>query len=121
MSPDRRRHGCATGPRSDPAGRLSAMAEISRDEVAHLAMLSRIALTDEELDELTPQLEQILEAVATVNEVATPDVPATSHPIPLTNVFRPDEPGETLTPDQALGDAPDREGDYFRVPSILGD
>ncbi|MCD7100852.1 Asp-tRNA(Asn)/Glu-tRNA(Gln) amidotransferase subunit GatC [Pseudoclavibacter sp. 13-3] len=96
------------------------MAEISRDEVAHLASLSRIALSEAELDELTPQLEQILEAVASVNEVATPDVPATSHPIPLTNVFRPDVVGQTLSPDEALADAPDRDGNYFRVPSILG-
>ncbi|KAB1645660.1 MULTISPECIES: Asp-tRNA(Asn)/Glu-tRNA(Gln) amidotransferase subunit GatC [unclassified Pseudoclavibacter] len=96
------------------------MAEISRDEVAHLASLSRIALSEAELDELTPQLEQILEAVASVNEVATPDVPATSHPIPLTNVFRPDVVGETLSPDEALSDAPDRDGNSFRVPSILG-
>lgn len=97
------------------------MAEISRDEVAHLASLARIALTEEELEHLTPQLGQILHAVEAVNEVATPDVPATSHPIPLTNVFRPDVVGPTLSPDEALADAPDRSGNSFRVPSILGE
>ncbi|WP_028245032.1 Asp-tRNA(Asn)/Glu-tRNA(Gln) amidotransferase subunit GatC [Pseudoclavibacter soli] len=97
------------------------MAEITRDEVAHLASLARIALTEQELEHLTPQLGQILHAVEAVNEVATPDVPATSHPIPLTNVFRPDVVGETLTPDEALADAPDRSGNSFRVPSILGE
>ncbi|MCH4249967.1 MAG: Asp-tRNA(Asn)/Glu-tRNA(Gln) amidotransferase subunit GatC [Microbacteriaceae bacterium] len=97
------------------------MSDITRDEVAHLAELARIDLSDAEISSLTDQLGQILQAVAQVNEVATPDVPATSHPIPLTNVFREDIPGETLTTEQVFGGAPDVEEHMFRVPSILGD
>ena len=96
------------------------MPDITPEEVRHLADLARIDLTDHELAGLTGDLDRILDAVAVVSRVATPDVPATSHPLPLTNVFREDVPGATLTPDEALSDAPDRDGDFFRVPSILG-
>jgi aspartyl-tRNA(Asn)/glutamyl-tRNA(Gln) amidotransferase subunit C len=70
---------------------------ITTDVVAHLANLSRIALTPEEIDKLTGELGVILDAINKVQEVATADVPATSHPIPLTNVFRPDVIGATLS------------------------
>lgn len=101
--------------------RLSAMPEISRDEVAHLADLARIDLDDAELDHLAPQLNVILEAVASIQGVAGDDVAATSHPIPMTNVFREDvvEPG--LTPEEALSGAPEVEDQRFSVPRILGD
>ena len=66
------------------------MSEISAEQVAHLASLARIDLSPEEIESLTNELGQIVEAVAKVHEVAGPDVPATSHPLPLTNVFRPD-------------------------------
>ncbi len=95
------------------------MSAISRDEVAHLAALARIDLQPAELDRLAGQLGQILDAVATVREVAGDDVPATSHPLPLTNVTRPDEPRPTLTPDEALAGAPDAAEQRFRVPRIL--
>ncbi len=95
------------------------MTAISRDEVAHLAALARIDLQPAELDRLAGQLGQILDAVATVREVAGDDVPATSHPLPLTNVTRPDEPRPTLTPDEALAGAPDAAEQRFRVPRIL--
>ena len=95
------------------------MPAISRDEVAHLAALARIDLRPAELDRLAGQLEVILDAVATVREVASDDVPATSHPMPLTNVTRPDEPRPCLTPQEALGGAPEVAEQRFRVPRIL--
>jgi aspartyl-tRNA(Asn)/glutamyl-tRNA(Gln) amidotransferase subunit C len=97
------------------------MSEITPDVVRHLASLARIGLDEEEIERLTGQLGAIVDAVATVGEVATPDVPATSHPIPLGMVTREDVPGETLTPAQALAGAPERDGDFFKVSSILGE
>lgn len=90
-------------------------------QVAHLANLARIALTPDEIQKLTGELGIILESIATVSQVATPDVPATSHPIPLANVFRADVVGETLTPEQALAGAPERDGNRFKVSAILGE
>ncbi len=100
--------------------RLVGMPEITTEQVAHLAELSRIALQPDELEHLTTELQQIVSAVEAVNKVATPDVPATSHPIPLTNVFRPDVVQPSLTPEQALSDAPDAQDNMFKVPTILG-
>ncbi len=97
------------------------MSEITTDQVAHLANLARIALTADEIEKLTGELGVIIDSVARVNEVASADVPATSHPIPLSNVFRPDVPGETLTTEQALAGAPDHDGSRFRVSAILGE
>jgi aspartyl-tRNA(Asn)/glutamyl-tRNA(Gln) amidotransferase subunit C len=95
------------------------MSAISREEVAHLASLARIELGPAELDKLAGQLDVILGAVATVREVAGDDVPATSHPMPLTNVTRPDVPRPGLTAEQALSGAPEAEQGRFRVPRIL--
>ncbi|HEY0559384.1 MAG: glutamyl-tRNA(Gln) amidotransferase, subunit [Mycobacterium sp.] len=92
---------------------------ISRDEVAHLARLSRLALGDAELDHLAGQLDAILSAVARVSEAAGEDVPPTSHPLPLVNVFRPDVTRPGLTAEQALAGAPVAEDGRFRVPRIL--
>jgi aspartyl-tRNA(Asn)/glutamyl-tRNA(Gln) amidotransferase subunit C len=97
------------------------MPEISRDEVAHLATLARIDLHDEELDRLAPQLSVILESIASIAEVAAADIPPTSHAVPLTNVFRADEPRPCLTAEQALSGAPASEQQRFAVPRILGD
>ncbi len=97
------------------------MSEITPDVVSHLANLARIALTPDEITKLTSELGVIVDSVAKVTEVATPDVPATSHPIPLGTVTRPDVVGETLTPAQALAGAPEHELDQFKVSSILGD
>lgn len=97
----------------------SNAAEISAEQVAYLANLARIDLSPEEIESLTSELGQIVEAVAKVQEVAGPEVPATSHPLPLTNVFRPDEVRPSLTVEQALSGAPEREGDRFRVATIL--
>lgn len=97
------------------------MSEITPEVVTHLANLARIGLTDDEIARLTGELGQIVDSVAKVTEVATPDVPATSHPIPLGTVTRPDVVGVTLTPAEALAGAPERDGDLFKVSSILGE
>jgi aspartyl-tRNA(Asn)/glutamyl-tRNA(Gln) amidotransferase subunit C len=101
--------------------RLGHMSVLSRDEVAHLTRLARIDASDAELDQLSGQLGVILESVARVGEVAADDVPPMSHPLPLTNVTRPDEPQPSLTPQQALAGAPASDQQRFRVPRILED
>jgi aspartyl-tRNA(Asn)/glutamyl-tRNA(Gln) amidotransferase subunit C len=95
--------------------------EISRADVARLASLARIELTDAELDHLAPQLAVILESVAKVSEVADADVPPTSHAVPLSNVYRADELRPGLTPEEALAGAPEVEEQRFAVPRILGE
>ena len=95
------------------------MPSITRAEVAHLARLARIALTDDELDHLAPQLEVILGAVARVGEVAAADIPPTSHPLPLTNVTRPDVVRPSLGAAAVLAGAPAAEQQRFAVPRIL--
>lgn len=98
------------------------MAEpISRADVAHLARLARIAMTDAELDHLAEQLGVILGAVARVQEVAAADIAPTSHAVPLTNVFRADTAVPPLGAEDALAAAPSAEDGRFRVPQILGD
>jgi len=95
------------------------MPSITRADVAHLARLSRLALSDDELDQMAGQLEVIINAVARVSEVADADVPPTSHSVPLTNVFRPDELQPSLTSEAALAGAPAAEDQRFRVPRML--
>ena len=96
------------------------MSEINAEQVAHLANLARIALTEEEIAHLTTELGQIMQAVEKVGEVATPDVPPTSHPIPMQNVFRDDVVGTTvLTADEALAGAPESDGSSFMVSAVL--
>lgn len=106
---------------SDPTSADSGAPTITRDEVAHLASLARIALTDAELDHLAPQLSVILESVAAVSSVAADDIRPTSHAVPLENVFRADENTPSLTPEQALSGAPEVEQQRFSVPRILGE
>lgn len=101
---------------SEPSG-----AAITREQVAHLADLARIDLSDSELDHLAPQLSVILESIASIQGVAGDDVPPTSHPVPLTNVFREDVVVPGLTPEEALAGAPASEQQRFSVPRILGD
>jgi aspartyl-tRNA(Asn)/glutamyl-tRNA(Gln) amidotransferase subunit C len=98
---------------------MTPMPSITRADVAHLARLSRLALSDDELDQMAGQLEVIINAVARVSEVADADVPPTSHSVPLTNVFRPDELQPSLTPEAALAGAPAAEDQRFRVPRML--
>ena len=92
---------------------------ITRDEVAHLARLARLALDEAELDHLSGQLDVILNAVARVREVAAADIPPTSHAVPLTNVFRPDTLQPCLPREEVLAAAPAVEEGRFRVPRIL--
>src|SRR5271169_2280210 len=98
-------------PRTNP--RMACMS-ITRDEVAHLARLARITLSDAELDHLAPQLDQIISSVAQVQEVAADGIPPTTHATGLTNVFRADEPASCLTPEQALSGAPAVELQRFK-------
>ncbi|MFM7873708.1 MAG: Asp-tRNA(Asn)/Glu-tRNA(Gln) amidotransferase subunit GatC [Actinomycetota bacterium] len=97
------------------------MSKITRADVANLARLARIEMTEDELDHLSSELSVILDAVARVQEVAGKAVPPTSHPLPMTNVFREDENRLSLTPDEALSGAPAKEEQRFKVPKILGE
>ena len=92
------------------------MATIDREQVLHVARLARLALTDDEVDRLGSQLNAILEAVSKVSELDLDDVPPTSHPLDLANVWADDEPRPCLPLADALANAPDRDGSYFRVP-----
>ncbi|GAB2727210.1 Asp-tRNA(Asn)/Glu-tRNA(Gln) amidotransferase subunit GatC [Nocardioides pakistanensis] len=94
---------------------------ITRDEVAHLADLARIDLSDAELDHLAPQLAVILDSIKSISEVAAEDIPPTSHPMPITNVFREDVVRPGLTAEEALSGAPEVEQQRFAVPRILGE
>ena len=89
---------------------------ISRDEVLHVARLARLALTDEEVERLGAQLNAILEAVGKVAELDLEGVEPTAHPLDLVNVWAEDDPRPSLPVEDALGNAPDREGGFFKVP-----
>ena len=97
------------------------MAAISREDVAHLAKLARIDMSEAELDHLAQEMDVILGAVARVQEVAASDVPPTSHPIPVHNVVREDVVHPSLTPQEALSGAPAQAEERFKVPQILGE
>jgi len=97
------------------------MSEMTPQVIRHLAELSRIALGDEEIQRLSGEMGAIVSAVEAVSQVATDDVPPTSHPLPLGNVFRDDIVGETLSTEEALAGAPDHDGSRFRVSAILGE
>ena len=88
---------------------------ISREQVVHVARLARLALTDEELERFGAQLDAILAAVGKVSELDLADVEPTAHPLDLVNVWAEDEPRPSLSVDDALANAPEREGDFFRV------
>jgi len=106
-------------PTSEP--RAAEESKLTPDVVRHLAGLARIALTDVEVTKLTGELGIILASIDKVSEVATDEVPGTSHPISLVNVYRADVPGVTLTAAEALAGAPDHDGARFRVTAILGE
>jgi aspartyl-tRNA(Asn)/glutamyl-tRNA(Gln) amidotransferase subunit C len=96
--------------------RRIAVAEISRDEVLHVARLAHLELTDDEVAKFQEQLSAILEAVSKVAELDLADVPPTAHPLELENAWAEDEPRPCLSLDEVFANAPDREGDYFKVP-----
>ena len=89
---------------------------IERDDVLHVARLARLALTEDELDRLGRELNAILEAVGKVSELDLDDVEPTSHPRELVNVWAEDEPRPSLPVEEALANAPERDGNFFRVP-----
>jgi len=95
------------------------MAAINREQVAHLAQLAHIEMSDDELDRMANELAVIVDSVKSVSEAAGADVPATSHLIPLTNVMREDVVGHVLTAEEALSGAPDSADGRFKVPAIL--
>ncbi|NDK31411.1 Asp-tRNA(Asn)/Glu-tRNA(Gln) amidotransferase subunit GatC [Nesterenkonia haasae] len=97
------------------------MSEISRADVEHLATLAHIAMTDAELEKMASELAVIVDSVKRVQEAAGEDVPATSHPLPLTNVFREDIVGHVFTAEESLASAPDAEDSRFKVPAILSE
>lgn len=95
------------------------MTSITRAEVEHLARLARLQLSDDEIDHYAGQLDVILQSVARVSEVAAADIPPTSHPIPMVNVFREDVSRPGIDRDTIAAGAPAWEDDRFRVPRIL--
>ena len=106
---------------SEPVSEPVPQSRISRDEVAHLAQLARLAVTEEELDVFAGQLDVILGAVARVADVAAGDIAPTSHVVPLTNVYRTDEVRPSLARESVLAGAPSVEDEKFRVPRILAE
>jgi aspartyl-tRNA(Asn)/glutamyl-tRNA(Gln) amidotransferase subunit C len=94
---------------------------ISREDVAHVAGLARLRLSDEELDLFTGQLQAVLEHAEDVESLDTEGVPPTAHPYPLENVLRPDEPRPSLDRAEVLAQAPAAEDGRFRVPPVLGE
>jgi aspartyl-tRNA(Asn)/glutamyl-tRNA(Gln) amidotransferase subunit C len=94
---------------------------ISPAEVAHVARLARLDVTDDELAMFTEQLGAVLDHAADVEALDTAGVPPTAHPLPLRNVFRPDVARPSLDRDEVLAEAPDVEDNRFRVPRILGE
>ena len=96
--------------------RIRERLAITREQVEHVAALARLALTEDELTRLEAQLGAILDAVGKVSELDLTDVPPTSHPLDVVNVWAEDEPRASLSVDEALANAPEREGSYFKVP-----
>ena len=90
---------------------------ITRADVEHVARLARLALREDEIERFQEQLNAILEAVGKVSELDLADVPPTSHPLALVNVFGEDEPRSSWPLEDVLANAPEREGDFFRVPA----
>jgi aspartyl-tRNA(Asn)/glutamyl-tRNA(Gln) amidotransferase subunit C len=97
------------------------MAQITRDDVAHVAKLARLQLTDDELGTFTEQLAKVLDHARDVEALDVADVPPTSHPYPLQNVLRADDEAPCLDRDAALEAAPAVEDGRFRVPPVLGE
>jgi len=97
------------------------VSRISRDDVAHVAHLARLALSDDEIDLFAGQLAAVLEHAEDVAALDTSGVAPTAHPLPVRNVLRPDEPGPCLDREEVLAEAPQAEEGRFRVPRILGE
>jgi aspartyl-tRNA(Asn)/glutamyl-tRNA(Gln) amidotransferase subunit C len=96
------------------------VAVLSRSDVEHVAHLARLGLTADELERLEGQLNHILEQYAKLAELDTSDIPPTAQTIELENILRDDVSAPSLPVEAILANAPDRDGDHFRVPAILG-
>ncbi|OPZ83937.1 MAG: Aspartyl/glutamyl-tRNA(Asn/Gln) amidotransferase subunit C [bacterium ADurb.Bin429] len=92
---------------------------LSREEIEHVALLSRLKLTEEEMEQFTGQLNSILEHFEALKEADTGDIDATTHVVPMTNVMRADVQRPGFEPDEALANAPERVGDQFKVPRVV--
>ena len=92
---------------------------LSREQVQHIARLARVGVSDEDIDMFSEQLSEILDYFERLRQVDTEGVPPTAHTLPLHNVMREDEPQPCYDKEEALANAPLREGDYFRVRAIL--
>ncbi|GBD12231.1 Glutamyl-tRNA(Gln) amidotransferase subunit C [bacterium HR24] len=92
---------------------------IDRDEVLHIARLARVGLSEEDVHRFQEQLSQILDYFQVLQELDTSEVPPTSHVLPLQNVMRDDEPGASLPSQEVLANAPQREGDFFKVRAVF--
>ncbi len=93
--------------------------KISKTDVEHIAMLARLKLSEDEKITYSEQLSNILDYIDKLNELDTADVEPTSHVLEITNVFREDKLQESLHPDEALNNAPDRKDNFYRVPRII--
>ncbi len=95
---------------------------LTDDDVRHVARLAQLALTEQEISDLAPQLVEILAYAEKVSEIAVADVPPTSHAYPLVNVFRDDDVvGKPLTPEEVVANAPEEQDGQFRVPKLMAD
>ncbi|MFA5555339.1 MAG: Asp-tRNA(Asn)/Glu-tRNA(Gln) amidotransferase subunit GatC [Phycisphaerae bacterium] len=92
---------------------------ISKQDVQKVAKLGRLQLSDDEIEQFTGQLGSILEYVEKMNELDTSNVEPLAHCLPVNNIFRPDEINESLCSEKTLANAPDCEGEFFKVPKIL--
>ena len=108
-------------PSDEPTATTAAHPALGRQDIAHLARLARLAVTDEELDRFAGQLGAVLDAVAQVQRADAGDVVPTTHAVPLTNVLRDDVVTPSLPRDVVLAGAPAADEDRFRVPRILGE
>jgi len=93
--------------------------KLSRDEVLHIARLARLGLTETEVDKLSEQLSNILESFEVLQQVDTSGIPPTAQAIALQNVMKEDKEAASLPPDQILANAPQRDGDFFKVRAVL--
>jgi len=93
--------------------------KITMQDVEHVARLSRLALTDQEKERMRRELDGILSYIDKLRALDTAGVPPTSHAVPMTNVMREDEPRPSLSQDEMLANAPERSGEFFRVPKII--
>ena len=98
---------------------MPAEPKITMRDVEHVARLSRLALTDQEKERMRRELDGILSYIDKLRALDTTGVPPTSHAVPMTNVMREDEPRPSLSQDEMLANAPERSGEFFRVPKII--